>query len=158
MEESSRNNDVKWPNQMYVQPKPFLVTMMISSSPFLATIVIIFFVFAVLTRLFTFVRYKQHMRQAKDQMMMQNYLELVTYGRNDFTDNQKTFEEIIRHVNIRPNENRFRAKFKKSLADFHLPDEDKCPIELVNDVIARNKYSVSNGLQMIVNPNNVRAG
>lgn len=149
-------NKIEWPYEMYVRPKSFIVTMMLSSSPFLATILLLFFVQAVLSRLFTLVRERKRLRHARDQMKMQNFIELVTYGRKDFVDNENTFEEIVgrgEQARIFHERRERRAKLpawlngKKSikpLTDFQLPDEDRCPIDLVNDAIAKtNKKSIA---------------
>lgn len=159
---------VEWSFEKYFRPKPFGATMFLSASPFLATILILFFVSAVLSRLFTFVRARKRDRIAKDQMIMQNFLELVTYGQTDLIDNERTFEEIVgrgkqaRVFEKKPLRERsfgamlWRKPRKPSLTDFHLPDEDRCPMELVNDVLARQARKHQSIAGLIAKPAKVK--
>lgn len=145
-----------WPNEMYVLPTSFITTLCLSSAPFLATILIIFFVFAILSRLFTYIRRKQKLKQAKDQIMLQSFIELVTYGQTDLADSDNAFERIFDrnqskfNLRERRKDTKIRFNFKRSVPHLHLPDEDKCPIELVHDVLAKQNKNLSNANQIYV--------
>lgn len=160
---------IVWPNEIYVQPKPFFTTLIISSSPFLAIILLIYIVFAALTRIFSIHRMRQKQKWAQDLKNMENYLVFVTYNKKEFIDNERTFEELVGRRNSKimardamPSEQQqqkpprvpllqrvkhrfiFGRSSTNNLSRLHLPDETKCPIELVNDALRSGKMSISN--------------
>jgi hypothetical protein len=136
---------ITWPNEIYVKPQSFFNALLLSSAPFLATILVIFIVFALLSRIFT-IRKKYKRRQFAHKMkILEDDLILYTYNQQPEND-RALADEYVKKTQQNEKERKFkltgRRKEKNRLQINILPDEDKCPIEFLNDALAKNNLPI----------------
>jgi hypothetical protein len=125
-----------WDVRISILRKSFINTLILSSAPFLGTITIILMVFAVLSRVFTMRKKSRRILMAKNEKILEDFLVLVTYANKKREENQHVFQQITAAD---------RGKSTSlSLSDLNLSDENKVPMILVQDLIARSLANHTN--------------
>ncbi|CAF0708954.1 unnamed protein product [Brachionus calyciflorus] len=127
-----------WANQNKNQiDNSYVKILILSSSPFLCVILVILIVSGILSIAFTFRKKYKRRQVARHVELLENFLILY----NESKEERKQRDEAL---SLHELKSQFNLNKKNQHEDFKLPDEDRVPIALVKDALARSLENDSN--------------
>lgn len=130
-----------WQNRYNESQKSIIVYLILSSAPFLCVIILILIISGILSCIFTIRKKSRRRKAAKNLQMIENFLVLYQDTRKDRKEKDKEYissDDDEKRKKSRSHYNLTGLGRKKSFYNLQLPDENKVPIVLVNDALAKS--------------------